>query len=184
MMLMEWRDLLKAYLQSSGRITESHVDALSVVDINVMRSHFPMHMRQVWANGVQEPGTLLVNSSFPLRHHSTSPQCAVCTATSLSTQTGQHLPSCDRKETLFVPFPALSDTDCSVFITSINQSMLPLTHLLAHWFSQCCSCSLMYSTAHQIVYACKLLWCLDMLITVLMGWFNYSECQSCTYSQN
>lgn len=47
-------------------------------------------------------------------------------------------------------FPALSDTDCSVFIASINQSMLPAASLYVHSFSQSLACSLVYRAAVEV----------------------------------
>lgn len=92
-----------------------------------------------------------------------------------------HTATCRRQETLFIPFPALNDTDCFVFIPSINQSILPPIHWLLHSVSSShLLINVWFSPPGILIDMRKALCCSEPVIALPMGWVNYSECKTCT----
>lgn len=81
-------------------------------------------------------------------------------------------------KTLFMTSAALSDTDVlCLWHPLINQCSHPPIYLFIHSVSASLAheCIVQQSARYKLIDSCKLLWCCELLIALLMGWVNYSE---------
>lgn len=104
--------------------------------LNVMRPYFPRHTRQFWADNIRQfSESMFYVHQINLMHHIVLHAHVKCLHTFMLIYSAANRYQDIIGKTLCMIFPPLNDTDCSVFIISINQSMLPPACLSVHSFS-------------------------------------------------